>query len=132
LFGNYLYNYWASFLVSLGWIGAVMLVSQSSRARALSHIFAAVGRMAFTNYILQTVICTSIFYGYGLGFYGAFSRVQQFETVLAIWVTQLVVSLFWLRHFRFGPLEWLWRSLTYWKLQPFRRSALSARQEQTT
>ncbi len=74
--------------------------------------------MALTNYLLQTLICTSIFYGHGLGLFGSFSRVQQILTVVAVWAVSLLLSPLWLRFFRFGPFEWLWRSLAYWKLQP--------------
>jgi uncharacterized protein len=121
-FFNYQYNYWASILVSLGWIGAVMLICQSPRLQQFTQPLAAVGRMAFTNYLLDTFLCTSIFYGFGLGLFGKLNRVQQSEIVLAIWVLQLVTSPIWLQYFRFGPFEWLWRSLTYWRWQPFRRS----------
>ena len=121
LFINYQYNYWGSILISLGWIGAVMLICQSSRLRGLTKPVAAVGRMAFTNYILDTLICTSIFYGFGMGLYGHVGRTGQIKTVLMIWIVQLVASPIWLRYFRFGALEWLWRSLTYRKLQPFRK-----------
>jgi uncharacterized protein len=114
------YNYWASILVALGWVGATMLVCQS-RLKRFTRPLAAVGRMAFSNYILDTVICTSIFYGFGLGVFGKVSRVQQIEIVLAIWIVQLTISPTWLKYFQFGPLEWLWRSLTYWKRQEFRR-----------
>ena len=88
----------------------------------LTRPFAAVGRMALTNYLMQTVLCTFIFYGHGLGQFGMLERWQQLLLVVAIWVLQLVVSPFWLRYFRFGPAEWLWRSLTYMELQPMRRS----------
>jgi uncharacterized protein len=114
------YNYWASILVALGWVGAAMLVCQSPLKR-LTRPLAAVGRMAFSNYILDTILCTSIFYGFGLGLFGKVSRVQQIEIVFAIWIVQLVISPIWLKYFQFGPLEWLWRSLTYWRRQPFRR-----------
>ncbi len=97
-----------------------MLVCQSPLKR-LTRPLAAVGRMAFSNYILDTVICTSIFYGFGLGLFGKVSRVQQIEIVFAIWIVQLTISTIWLKYFQFGPLEWLWRSLTYWKRQGFRR-----------
>lgn len=125
LFFNYQFNYWASILVSLGWVGTVMLLCHSAKAAGSTKPIAAVGRMAFTNYILDTLICTSIFYGFGLGLYGKISRTQQIELVLAIWIVQLAVSPIWLRHFRFGPFEWLWRSLTYWKRQPFRQSTVT-------
>jgi uncharacterized protein len=61
------------------------------------------------------------FFGYGLNFYGEFEFYQIYFVVLAIWTFQLIISPIWLKHFRFGPMEWLWRSLTYWKLQPMRR-----------
>ncbi len=115
------FNYLASILVSLGWVGLVMLVCQKPGLAPLTHSFAAVGRMAFTNYILQTVICTTIFYGHGFGLFGQTERIGQIAIVAAVWVFQLVISPIWLRYFLFGPLEWLWRSLTYLQRQPFRR-----------
>ena len=117
------YNYWASILVSLGWIGLVMLVCQAPGLGAITRPFAAAGRMAFTNYLLQTVICTTIFYGHGFGLYGQVSRVEQILIVLAVWIVQLILSPLWLRYFRFGPMEWLWRSLSYWRRPPMRRRA---------
>ena len=119
------YNYWASILVSLGWVGATMLVCRSSRLKRFTKPLAAVGRMAFSNYIFDTVVCTTIFYGFGFGLFGKVSRVGQFEIVVAIWIAQLIVSSVWMRYFQFGPLEWLWRSLTYWKRQPFRKIAVA-------
>ncbi len=82
----------------------------------------AVGRMALTNYLLQTILCVLIFYGYGLGLFGHVGRAGQWLVVLAVWAFQLVASPWWLERFRFGPFEWLWRSMTYLRLQPFRRS----------
>ncbi|UCH84369.1 MAG: DUF418 domain-containing protein [Candidatus Latescibacterota bacterium] len=115
------FNYWASVLMSLGWIGTVMLVVKKGVLRGLTSRLAAVGRMALTNYVLQTIICTTIFFGHGLGLYGSVERWQQSLFVFAIWILQLVVSPIWLRHFRFGPFEWLWRSMTYRTTQPIRR-----------
>jgi uncharacterized protein len=117
------FNYWASIVVSLGWVGAVMLACKAPLLLPLTRRLAAVGRMAFTNYILHTIICTTIFYGYGLGLFGKVERIWQFALVVVIWVAQLIVSPIWLRYFVFGPLEWLWRSLTYLQREPFRRSA---------
>jgi uncharacterized protein len=116
------FNYWASILVSLGWVGAVMLLCQRGVSR-LTRRLAAVGRTAFSNYILQTVICTAIFYGHGFGLFGEVDRVTQAGIVLAIWAFQLTLSPIWLRYFHFGPLEWLWRSLTYLRRQPLRRAS---------
>jgi uncharacterized protein len=120
------FNYWASLLVSLGWIGAVMLACRSASLLHATRRLAAVGRMAFTNYIMHTVICTTVFYGHGFGLYGKIDRVGQFAIVFVIWILQLIISPIWLRYFLFGPLEWLWRSLTYWQLEPFRRASLLA------
>ena len=82
---------------------------------------ADVGRMAFTNYIAQSIICAWIFYGWGLGLFGALDRTAQLGVVAGIWVAQLLYSRFWLRRFRFGPLEWSWRALTYWTSPALRR-----------
>jgi len=117
------FNYWASVLMSLGWVGAVVLASKAEALLPLTRRLAAVGRMAFSNYIMHTVVCTTLFYGHGFGLFGKVERVWQFGIVLIIWTMQLVVSPIWLRHFHFGPLEWLWRSLTYWQWEPFRRFA---------
>jgi uncharacterized protein len=77
--------------------------------------------MAFTNYIVQTVIATTIFYGHGFGLYGSISWVGQLGFVAGIWIVQLLYSPWWMARFRFGPLEWLWRALTYRTRPPFRR-----------
>lgn len=118
------FNYWASLLVALGWVSLVMLACQRASLGWFTQRLAAVGRMAFTNYILQTAICTTLFYGHGFGLFGQVERTGQAGIVLAIWAFQLIVSPIWLRHFMFGPLEWLWRSLVYLKRQPFRRVAV--------
>lgn len=117
------FNYWASLLVSSGWVGAMMLASKATALLPLTRRLAAVGRMAFTNYIMHSVFCTTIFYGHGFGLFGRVERLEQFAIVLVIWTIQLVLSPIWLRYFFFGPLEWLWRSLTYLRWEPFRRYA---------
>ncbi len=114
------FNYWASVLVALGWIGVVMLACQRD-VGWFTRPLAAVGQMAFSNYILQTLICTTLFYGHGFGLFATFERGAQMLVVLAVWVFQLIVSPIWMRRFRYGPLEWLWRTLVYLKAQPFRR-----------
>ncbi len=115
------FNYWGSILVSLGWVGVIMLVCKTGALRRLTSALAAVGQMALTNYIMHSVICTLIFYGHGLGLFGKVERIGQIAIVFAIFVFQLIASPIWLGRFRFGPLEWLWRSLTYWQLQPMRK-----------
>jgi uncharacterized protein len=74
-------------------------------------------------------VCSIVFTGYGFKLYGELQRYQVYYVVLAIWVVQLIYSPIWLRHYRFGPVEWGWRSLTYWKKQPFRRRAAAAEVE---
>jgi len=120
------YNYWASMLVCLFWIGLVMLVCRKEWLPGARRRLGAVGRMAFTNYLTHTIVCTFLFYGWGLGLFGKVSRTGQFGIVLAIWAAQLIISPWWLDRFQFGPLEWVWRSLTYWKLQPMRKRAAVA------
>ena len=114
------FNYWASTLVALGWIGVVMLFCKS-RVAWVTRPLAAVGRMAFSNYILQTLICTTLFYGHGFGLFAAVDRTGQMLIVWAIWAFQIIVSSVWIQRFHYGPLEWLWRSLAYLEVQPFRR-----------
>jgi uncharacterized protein len=110
-------------LVALGHISVVMLVCKAGVFSWLTSRLASVGRMAFSNYISQTVVCTTIFYGYGLGLFARYDRFRLMGFVLAVWIVQLVVSPIWLKRFRFGPLEWLWRTLTYGRAQPFRIGA---------
>jgi len=115
------YNYWGSLLVSMGWVGLLMVLYKASMLQRLMEAFAAVGRMAFTNYLLQTILCTTIFYGHGLGLYGSVPRVGQIGVVFGMWALQLIISPIWLRYFHAGPFEWIWRSLTYGARPPFRR-----------
>jgi len=120
------FNYWASLLVSLGWIGAVMLASGNPALHPFTRPLAAVGRMALTNYLMQSLICTTIFYGHGFGLFGKIARVSQLAIVIAVWAFQLAFSSIWLKRFLFGPAEWLWRSLTYVQWEPLRRNSESA------
>lgn len=120
------FNYVGSVGVALGHVALVMLATRSGRFRAALSRLASVGRMAFTNYISQTLLCTLLFAGWGLGLYGRLERWQLLGVVGGVWALQLAWSPWWLARFRFGPLEWLWRSLTYLRLQPLRRSSARA------
>jgi uncharacterized protein len=111
-------NYFGSVVVALGYIAIIMLVCQSGRFKKFVDWMSVTGRMAFTNYILESIICTIIFTGLGFGPFGKIERAYQILIVIAIWVVVIAFSKFWLARFRFGPLEWLWRTLTYWKGQP--------------
>ena len=108
-------------LVALGHIGLVMLACRTGILGGLRKRLAAAGRMALSNYIAQTLICTFIFYGYGLGLYASIGRVGLMLFVLGVWIVELIVSQLWLGRFRFGPMEWLWRTLTYGSRQPMRK-----------
>ena len=114
-------NYWGSLIVAFGHIGLVMLLVKTGALQRLMARFAAVGRMALTNYLMHSVILTTVFYGYGFGLYGSIPRFWQMGFVVAVIGLQVMLSPWWLSRYRFGPVEWLWRSLTYWKRQPFRQ-----------
>jgi uncharacterized protein len=116
------FNYWGSLGISLFWICLLMIATKSARLLGAINSLAMAGRMAFSNYILETVLCTFLFYGSGLGWFARVDRVQEVEVVLSVWIAILAFSRIWMRRFRFGPLEWLWRSLTYGQREPFLRS----------
>jgi uncharacterized protein len=103
-----------------GHLGLLMLLIRSGLLGWLQRALGAVGQMALTNYLMQTVICTALFYGFGFGLWGQLERYQLYCVVAAIWLVELIWSPLWLARFRFGPFEWAWRSLTYWQRQPMR------------
>lgn len=116
------WGYWGSLLIALGWLSALRMAAGAGVLGGLRARLAACGRMAFTNYILQTLICTLIFQGHGLALFGRVSRVGQAGITVAIWLLLLWISPLWLDRFRYGPLEWLWRSLAYATRQSWRRA----------
>jgi len=105
---------------AFGYVGLVMLFCKSGMWNRLKASLAAVGRMALTNYLAHSVICGLIFSGIGFGLVGELQRYQLYYVVAGIWLVQLIASPLWLRYYRFGPVEWLWRSLTYGVRQPMR------------
>jgi uncharacterized protein len=107
-------------LVALGHASLVALVVKAGWGKAITARLQAVGQMALTGYLATSLICTTVFNGYGFGLFGKLQRYQLLYVVLGMWLFLLVASPIWLRHFRFGPMEWLWRSLTYWRRQPMR------------
>jgi uncharacterized protein len=114
-------------LLVMAHVSAIVLLYKIRYARSLFRRLEAVGQMAFTNYIMQSLICTLIFFGYGLNYYAELEYYQLYFIVAAIWALQLLVSPLWLRFIFYGPLEWVWRSLTYWHRQPFRRTSHAGR-----
>ncbi len=117
------YNYFGSVLVSLAYVGVVMLACQSGVLPGLRRRLSAVGRMALSNYLLQSILGVAIFWGYGFALFGRVERFDLWGFILGIWILQLLWSPWWLRRFQFGPAEWLWRTLTYMRKQPMRRTA---------
>ena len=115
------FNYWGSLLLASGYIAAVMLYCRWRTEGPVITALSAVGRTALSNYLLQTLVATSIFYGHGLGLFGTMSRVELLGVVVGIWAVQIVLSVVWMRYFRFGPIEWLWRTGTYGRRQPLRK-----------
>lgn len=118
------FNYWGSLLVSAAYVGSLMLFCQAVAGGWLKQSLRAVGQMAFTNYLMHTLIGITIFYGPGFGLFGQVSRVGQISIMAAVCAAQLIYSPLWLQQYRFGPFEWLWRSLTYWRLQPMARKSV--------
>ncbi|KQN31030.1 DUF418 domain-containing protein [Sphingomonas sp. Leaf38] len=107
----------------MGYAAAIILLARPGGW--LTPRFSAAGRMAFSNYLGTTLICTTVFYGYGLGLYGGLSRAQLYLIVVAVWLLMLAWSKPWLDRFRYGPLEWLWRSFARFAWQPMRGSAFT-------
>lgn len=114
-------------MLSLGFLGAITLLAQSGMARPVTGTLAAAGRMAFTNYLMQSVIATAIFYHWGLALFDSTTRLERIGIVLAIYALQLVFSVLWLKVFAMGPLEWLWRAATYLRFSPLRRASRVSR-----
>jgi uncharacterized protein len=120
---NWRVPYWAAYdlrrvLLCFGHASLLILVFRSKLVPWLMKSLACVGQMAFTNYLVQSLVCTFFFFGYGFGYYHKLRFHQLYYVVGAVWIFQMIFSVIWLQYFRFGPFEWLWRSLTYWKKQP--------------
>ena len=111
------YKFLSGLFMALGYIGLVIWIYKKGIFKKFQNRLQATGRMAFTNYIGMSVICTLIFNGHGLGFFGTLDRLQQFLIVIAVWIVILIISPLVLKNYRFGPLEWLWRKLTYFSFQ---------------
>jgi uncharacterized protein len=113
-----------AFMVT-GYASLVMFLVQKSLLTGLLGIFSDIGRMALSNYLLQSVICSIIFYGYGMGYYARIGQFGLYFLVVEILIVHIVFSIFWLRYFYMGPAEWLLKSLTHKKKVPFRRKELT-------
>ncbi|HYN10511.1 MAG TPA: DUF418 domain-containing protein [Vicinamibacterales bacterium] len=116
-----LWNYVGAVFASVGYAAVIMLIVKRGVFPRFRTALAAVGQMALSNYLLQSVITSSLFLGWGVGLAGRLDYAGQLVIVASIWAVQLIASPLWLRRYRFGPAEWFWRSLTYWRRQPMRR-----------
>jgi len=113
-------------VLALGYVAAVIAAVNLSGGRRILGWAAPLGRMAFTNYLAQSVICGWIFYGYGLSQFGRLGVAATLAIGIFVYVAQVVFSAWWLRRYRFGPVEWLWRSCMYGAPQPMRATVNSA------
>jgi len=102
----------------VGWACLILLLARPGGG--LTQRIAATGRMAFSNYLATSLICTTFFYGYGFGWFGYLQRFELYLVVALVWIAMLLWSKPWLAHFRYGPFEWVWRSLSRGALQPMR------------
>lgn len=109
-------------LRSLGLFAFIMLLFKYGLFKWLFALMKPVGQMAFTNYLMQSIICGIFFYSIGFAMYGKLQRYEIYLFVVAVWLVQIIYSHVWLRYYRFGPFEWAWRSLTYWKMQPIKKT----------
>jgi len=109
-------------LLSLAYVSAICLLALRPAWGRWLQVLAPVGQMALTNYLLESIICTLIFYGYGLGLFGKMGSAVGILLTVAIFLLLIPFSHWWMKRFRYGPAEWLWRSMTYLKRQPMRRS----------
>ena len=106
--------------ISLGYAAFLIAISKTPSLSFISKPLAAVGRMALTNYFLHTLLCTTFFYGYGFGYYAKIPFPGLWLVVFTVWAINIAFSLIWLKYFKMGPFEWLWRSATYGRLMPIR------------
>ncbi len=116
------WNFLGSIPMALGYIGLIMWLCKSDFIQVLQKWLAPFGRMALTNYLMQSILATLLFYGFGFGLFGTVGRAEQWYYIIGIWIFQIGFSKWWLGHFRFGLFEWLWRSLTYWKWQKIKKT----------
>jgi uncharacterized protein len=109
-------------MMSIFYICSIVLLYRSGKFKRLFNLFRITGRMAFTNYLTQSIVSTFIFYSYGLGLYGEYGPLTGVMIAVIIFGLQVLFSMWWLRNYKMGPLEWIWRTLTYGKRQMLKRT----------
>lgn len=113
--------------LALFYMSSLTILAERTIWRQRLQPLAKVGRMALTNYLLQSAICSILFFGYGFALYGKVGIALGVLLTIAIYAVNIMFSSWWLARFRFGPMEWIWRTLTYGKRQPLRREAAGSR-----
>ena len=108
-------NHIATPFIAFGYIGLVMLFIKNAVALKLQDRLKSIGKTALTCYLLQSILATYIFYGFGLGFFGHVGRIEQLAIMVLIWAILMLLSPIWLKKFYYGPIEWIWRMLTLLK-----------------
>jgi uncharacterized protein len=111
-------------LLAVAYASGVMFLIRVTRLAAIWKALAAVGRLALTNYLLQSVFCTLFFTGYGMGYFGKLQQYELYFFAGEVWIVQIVFSWFWLQEFEYGPAEWLWRCMTYGKWLPIKNNTV--------
>jgi uncharacterized protein len=106
----------------VGYLSLIILVFRPGIFQPIGDWMVAVGRMALSNYLISSIIGAFVFYGFGLALFNQLSRLQVLFVIIVVWIGQVVFSVIWMKRFHYGPFEWLWRSLTYFKAQPLLRS----------
>jgi uncharacterized protein len=119
-------------LLALGHLSLITLLYKQGIFKLLWQWLSKVGQMAFSNYLMQSIFCAIIFYGFGFQLFGKLQRYEEYYVVLCIWIFQVIFSNIWLHYYRFGPFEWLWRTLTYAHRQPMKRSVASVGTDEET
>ncbi len=109
-------------VLGLGYVAIITLVMEKETCRRALLPFAAVGRLALTNYLFHAFVIAAFTYQWGLGLYGEMGPFWGLMAVFAIYPLMVIASSWWIRRFQFGPVEWLWRTLTYGQIQSFRRA----------
>jgi uncharacterized protein len=107
-------------LLALGYASGIVLFALGNRWLWLQQAFAAVGRTALSNYLFQRILCTTLFYSYGLGWYGKIGPLSGLALTVAIYAAQTLLTAWWMRRFQYGPLEWIWRCFSYLEIQSMR------------
>lgn len=113
--------FYGRLFISMGHVGLIMIFCKVDTLNWLKSRLAAVGKMALTNYLMHSVICMIVFTGVGFSLFGKLQRFELLYVVISIWILQLILSPIWLRYFHYGPMEWIWRNLSYQKIHPIRK-----------